>query len=179
MILTSRPFTVSAGKFIRSMVMWRLGRLWWLWLLPLTVASVMAYLSGDVRWIIVALMILLIVVPMIMSWAFFADGLTEEGVTYYFPRTVSVSSKEIIITYLPKKSTSHEESEANEPSVIKPPKAKIIPAGDIVATIDMGKSFRIRYGQTQRNILEIPINVWEGRDRKELMKIIDSWHKNC
>ncbi|MDE7427612.1 MAG: hypothetical protein K2M79_07430 [Muribaculaceae bacterium] len=181
MTLISRPFTVSAGKFIRTMVMRRLMRLWYIWLLPLACAAVLAYCYSDVRWIIVALMILLIILPMLMAWAFFTDGLSKEGISCYFPRILEITHHKIVITFLNKEKYEKisTDSEEYQTVTVKAPKPKTIMVEDIEEVTDMGKFLRIKYRDSRTCFIDIPFNIWKDAEHKELMEIIDSWHKNC
>ncbi len=89
-------FRISRGEFFLIM-MSRYGRGWGLAAALLVVAGIIASILVDLRWLIVALMILFIVTPGIAALLYFSKGLKKECYINILPHTVLFEQDGLLI----------------------------------------------------------------------------------
>lgn len=99
-MVVTELFSISHPRFIR-MIATRMA------MVPLAVAGLLVVASAvaaffDIRWLIVALMTVMIVLPMLGAYLYFHYGLREEGFVNVFPHRLTFSRGLILAeTYFP------------------------------------------------------------------------------
>ena len=98
--------SVTANSYMRH-----LGGLFladnWLWMvLPLVVCSILAYWV-DVRFIIVAMMVLFIVLPMVLALLYFYYGLSPEARWSIMEKTATLDEKGITLEFADERMKTH------------------------------------------------------------------------
>ena len=79
----------------------------WLWLVaPVAVCAMLAYML-DVRFLIVALMVLFIVLPMILALLYFYYGLSPEAGWSIMEKTLAIDDKGITLTFTDERMKKH------------------------------------------------------------------------
>ena len=97
---------VTAGDYMRN-----LGALFladnWLWMvMPLAVCGVLAYWL-DVRFIIVALMLLFVVLPMILALLYIYYGISPEAQWSIMEKTATLDDEGITLTFTDERMKTH------------------------------------------------------------------------
>ena len=97
---------VTAGEYMRN-----LGALFladnWLWMaMPLAVCGVLAYWL-DVRFIIVALMVLFVVLPMILALLYFYYGFSPEAQWSIMEKTATLDDEGMTLTFTDERMKKH------------------------------------------------------------------------
>ena len=70
--------SVTAGRYMRELCLMFLADSWLWMVLPIAVCAILA-IWVDVRFVIVAMMVLFIVLPMVLALLYFYYGLSPEG----------------------------------------------------------------------------------------------------
>ena len=90
--------SVTAGKYMRQLCTMFLAD-YWLWMvLPIAVCAVLA-IWVDVRFVIVAMMILFIVLPMVLALLYFYYGLSPEARWSIMDKTVTIDDDSISLEF--------------------------------------------------------------------------------
>lgn len=109
-VLTSL-FSVGKGEFA-GILSSRFGLKWWFILIGLlTVGAIAGAATSDLRWIIVALMLVLLVVPMVGAMLYFNYGLRRECYMNIAPHKVAISSSGLRVDVYILKSAEDEEAD--------------------------------------------------------------------
>lgn len=116
-------YAVTSTDYLREALSLWMAR-WW-WVLPLSPLPflVLGFWLGDIRWFMVALMVVFIIIPMSLSLVYFDCLLSPEVRLSLLPKKVAVSPDGLRVTYLPEKADSD------------PRPADHIPAAEVSATI--------------------------------------------
>lgn len=83
----SREFSMSAGRFALEMIF----RYAWVWLLTVCAAALAGLIVGiivDIRWLVVALMVVTIIMPMLLVFQYYYFGLRREAYVNTLPHTI-------------------------------------------------------------------------------------------
>lgn len=107
--IVSEIFRVPRGVMIRKMA-FRFARL------PMTALSILIIAAAvvaifDIRWLIVALMLICIVTPMVMAWLYFYYGLRPECFVNILPHRVLINTKGIKVFLLQGEEEEYKETE--------------------------------------------------------------------
>lgn len=115
-IITTTRFTLPRSAYERYVAALWLRRRWWIIVVPVTGAAVTAAILGDIRWLIVALMYICIVIPGIVSMAYFRYLLTPEARLSALPKELEIVPGEYIkVSYsLPGRLVGRENDEAGD-----------------------------------------------------------------
>ena len=104
--MTIGKCNVTAGEYMRHLGFTFLADNW-LWMaLPLAVCGVLAWWI-DVRFIIVALMVLFIVLPMILSLLYFYYGLSPEARWSIMEKTATFNDEGITLEFTDERMKTH------------------------------------------------------------------------
>lgn len=126
--MRSDIFRMGRGLFF--MVMLRRYGMWWLGsVAALAAAGVVAGIFIDLRWIVVALMIVFILTPAVAAFLYFAHGLAPECVVNVVPHTVEFRAGELAVeTY---RTVTVTDEEGNETETLEPAAVSIIGYKDL------------------------------------------------
>ena len=96
----SAPFNISGGKFSKILIMWHLRKWWWTYALP--VALCLGLALGDVRFLLVALMMIFIMTPMAIFFVYANYGLDKVNRYNVMQKTLAADPAGITLTIDPK-----------------------------------------------------------------------------
>ncbi|MDE5749940.1 MAG: hypothetical protein K2H87_04135 [Duncaniella sp.] len=116
-------YAVTSAEYIREALSLWIARWWWVLPLPLIPFLVLGFWLGDVRWFMVALMVVFIIIPMGLSLVYFDCLLSPEVRLSLLPKRVAVSTDGLRVTYQPEKADA------------EPRPAELIPASEVSATL--------------------------------------------
>lgn len=98
--------SVSAGKYMRQLCTMFLAD-YWLWMvLPIAVCAVLA-IWVDVRFVIVAMMVLFIVLPMVLALLYFYYGLSPEARWSIMDKAVTIDDNGISLEFSDERMKKH------------------------------------------------------------------------
>lgn len=96
----THPFNTTSGDYFKIILLIWSVRYGWMLLIPLMVMTIIG-ITSDVRWLIVALCVLFIIMPMVMAMVYFYYLLTPEARRSVTPKRVEITpSKHIYIEYV-------------------------------------------------------------------------------
>jgi len=148
--------SVSAGDYLRELVSLWLPRNWWMIVLPPLPFVALCAFTGDLRWAMVALMVIFIVLPMLLSLLYFWHMLAPEVRLSLLPHTAEISREGIRILY----------SSVSEDYT---PKPDFIPASGVRATLFRPRFLVYRLRGRGLTVLLIPYTALpQGVSRAEL-----------
>ena len=79
----------------------------WLWMvLPVAVCSLLAYWI-DVRWVLAALMLVMVVLPMVLALLYFYYGLSPEAVWSIKEKTVQINKQGLTLDFTDERMKTH------------------------------------------------------------------------
>ena len=94
-----KPYRVDAGDYLRRLAVMYL-RARWPWLLtPLLLCGAMAIGLADVRWFIVAMMVLFVAIPMVLSLAYINYALSMEARWSLLEKSLTVNDDGILLQF--------------------------------------------------------------------------------
>ena len=97
---------VTAGSYMRELCLMFLADNW-LWLvLPVAVCAVLA-IWVDVRFVIVAMMVLFIVLPMVLALLYFYYGLSQEARWSIMDKSVTIGDEGITLNFTDERMKTH------------------------------------------------------------------------
>ena len=97
---------VTAGSYMRELCLLFLADNW-LWLvLPVAVCAVLA-IWVDVRFVIVAMMVLFIVLPMVLALLYFYYGLSQEARWSIMDKAVTIDDNAITLSFTDERMKTH------------------------------------------------------------------------
>jgi len=98
--------TVSSSSYMRHLCLLFLAENWLWMVLPVALCAILA-IWLDVRFIIVAMMVLFIVLPMILALLYFYYGLSPEARWSILEKTVTIDDKEIVLDFADERMKKH------------------------------------------------------------------------
>lgn len=98
--------SVTSGTYMRHLCTLFLADNWLWMVLPVAVCALLAVWI-DVRFVIVALMVLLVVLPMILALLYFYYGFSPEARWSIMEKTVSVDSKGLNLSFTDERMKKH------------------------------------------------------------------------
>lgn len=137
--LTTDVFRATPGSYVRRVMGMWCGRWWWTMALPIVVCAALTLV--EPMWLFVAMMILFLLVPGVMSLVYYRYALTTEAMTAIQEKTVTVGEKAL---------TMH---------LCESGKEKRIAAADIVSVEDTGRTLVVRLKGGRYNHLAIPVSA--------------------
>lgn len=104
--MTIENCSVTANQYMRHLCLMFLADNWLWMVLPVSVCAVLAFWI-DVRFVIVALMVVLAVLPMILSLLYIYYGFSPEARWSIMDKSVSIGDKSIELTFSDKRMKKH------------------------------------------------------------------------
>lgn len=95
-MIVTRQFTTSSGDYFAILISEWTPRYGWTLLLPLLATAALGCVLHDVRWVLVALMLLFIVIPMAMSFLYTYYMLTPEARRAVLCKRVEIEEGECV-----------------------------------------------------------------------------------
>ena len=112
----TRPFSTTSGDYLSVLISLWLPRYGWIIILPIALCAALGFVF-DERLLLVALMLLFIVVPMLMSFLYTYYMLTPEARRAVLRKEVEIADGEYIrLTYLNPESQETEDDGNNKDS---------------------------------------------------------------
>lgn len=145
--------------YVRRLISVWLGRKWWIIAMPLIVLLLLGV--RDSRWLIVAMMYIMIVVPGVMAIVYFNFALSPEMAVRVLRQKVTPYPEGFTLTYLPIEDSHF----APEPERIR--------YADIAEISDTGQNLEIRLKRSAYTLIIIPTSAAEST------AILESWHNFC
>lgn len=181
----TRRFSMGRGEFARAMMM-RFGMRWWGLLFLLVVAGGMAgAIVSDLRWLIVALMVALIVAPMVAAFLYFSFGLRKECYVNVLPHTVAVapSGFRLTIDVMPPEKSAvdsgcggvEEEGQDSEPEPLR--RYEVEFSADEIGpyTVD-AKGITVAVKASSRGFVRLPYSSFDSEEEfRRTVEIIGSY----
>lgn len=146
---TTRPFVTTSGEYFATVMKSWLKSRGWIMLLPVIFFLALGLCLADERWVLVALLVVFIIFPMVMSMLYTSYMLTPEARRAILPRKVTVRPGEsITIEYVSRKELQDEKEpvmEGHEPTR-KDDVSEYIPAPETIAWDSLsGEGVSARY----------------------------------
>lgn len=94
---STNEFRMSGMHWMREMIF----RFAWIWLLIFSIAGVAGLLFGiavDIRWLVCALMLICIVIPLVLVFFYYYYGLRREAYVNTLPHTVEATDNGLLLT---------------------------------------------------------------------------------
>lgn len=120
---TTRPFITTSGDYFATVMKFWLKSRGWIILLPVIFFLALGLMLADERWILVALMVVFIIFPMVMSMIYTSYMLTPEARRAVLPKRVIITpGKSLRLEYVSKKEIDQEHLDNELPQSEKPDK---------------------------------------------------------
>lgn len=161
--VTTDRFVISRGEFAKAMFM-RYGKQYIIVCLALIIAAgVAAYF--DIRFLILALMVIFIITPMLAAWLYFNHGLRPENVLNILPHTITFLPSELLVSLyiLPssKESDASDRSDSSDKNSERKVEYRIaIPAGVTRSTDSRTFTLPISLQAGSSGFLRIPFSAF-------------------
>ncbi len=104
--MTIDPCNVTSGCYIRHLCALFIADNWFWMALPVAVCAVLAFWI-DVRFVIVALMVLFIVLPMVLALIYFYYGLSPEARWSVMEKSLVVDDATITLSFIDERMKKH------------------------------------------------------------------------
>lgn len=144
----SEYFTVRPGVYARHLLAIFIERWWWMFVIPM--AALLLLGMTDVRWLIVALMLLLVVSPGVLLLVYFNYALTPDTARRVLPQRVIVNDSEgFVIEYAQPDDFGHRHPDEH------------ISADRILRIDDAGSMIVLRLKSSPYSIIILPTEVAE------------------
>lgn len=104
--MTIEKNSVTSGSYMKQLCFMFLSDYWFWMILPVAVCGMLAYFI-DVRFVIVALMVLFIVLPMVLSLLYFYYGLSPEARWSIMEKTADIDDKGITLNFTDERMKKH------------------------------------------------------------------------
>lgn len=93
------PYRVPAGDYLRQLARMYLRARWAWFLAPLLLCSALAVWLADVRWFIVAMMLLFVAIPMVLSLAYINYALSMEARWALLEKSLTLNDDGILLHF--------------------------------------------------------------------------------
>lgn len=172
-VITTRCFTLPRSAYERYVAALWLKRRWWIVVVPVVAAGAAAVALGDIRWLIVALMYLCIIVPGIVSMAYFKYLLTPEARLSALPKSLEIIPGTVIkIHYSLPEHLSRVEVEGDDDEKYWLPADEAIKWDSVLAIKISGSNYAIELKpQPHPRFLLVPRKVLSRQLPFELLSI--------
>ena len=97
---------VTSGCYMRHLCLMFLADNWLWMILPVALCAAMAFFI-DVRWVIVAMMVLFIVLPMVLALLYFYYGLSPEARWSIMEKTAVIDDNSITLSFADERMKKH------------------------------------------------------------------------
>lgn len=104
--MTIETCSVPSGTYMRHLCAMFLADNWLWMVLPVALCGVLA-VWFDVRFVIVALMVLFIVLPMVLALLYFYYGLSPEARWSIMPKTVTIEDQGLTLAFTDERMKKH------------------------------------------------------------------------
>lgn len=104
--MTTEPCSVISGTYMRHLCTMFLADNWLWMVLPVALCAVLA-VWFDVRFVIVALMVLFVVMPMILALLYFYYGFSPEARWSIMEKTVSIDDTALTLNFTDERMKKH------------------------------------------------------------------------
>lgn len=166
-VIYTEEFRISSVRFLRTMFS-EFGGKWWLSLFAMLICpTFLAAVFADLRWLVIAAMIALLLIPMVSALLYFNYGLRRECYCNIPPHYLKIS-KEGISTVINISRISDDNEEDDEPK--KNYREIFFPKKDFGSCLAISNSMRLRI-RPHRGFIIIPYEIF--RSREDLEKAID------
>lgn len=148
--MITEPFTTTSGDYMKVLLALWLPRYGWCLPVLLAIFTGIGIALGDVRYLIIALMILFVVCPMVMSMFYIYYMLTPEARRAVLRKQVEIAENDrLTLTYLP----------VDEDDDRRLPPSETIPWSEIKTILRIG-AFRVYILRSPRlSFILIPYSV--------------------
>jgi hypothetical protein len=160
-VYTTRAFRLKPSQYVKAIASMWITRWWWIFAVPLAVILLMA-VAMDVRFYVVALMMIFIIIPMILGLVYFNYALTPEACFSTINHTITVSRVGLRVDYV-----RETDDERQLP-------AREIPSNDILSYEDTGNSIFVHLRGGRYKIEIIPIEAIDTHDVKPLISLLSA-----
>lgn len=118
-VMTTETFVTTAGDYFSVVLGAWMCRYGWLMLVPEVLFIALGYALDDVRWMLVALMVVFIVAPMVMSFIYTYYMLTPEARRAVLSKRVEiVKGEKIRLEYVKREEDGEDETSLPSPEEI-------------------------------------------------------------
>lgn len=145
-------FRMGGGAFATALVR-NFGRRWIIAFAVIVIASVLPGIFIDVRFLIIALMVVLIVSPMMLVFLYYSYGLRKECFVNIIPHTVSVEEDSVKVKIY----TDRDSEDENEWKY----REIFFPKGDFGKYRVDGDAVEFELGKPKRGFLWLPLSAYE------------------
>jgi len=104
--VTTGNCSISSGRYMRQLCLMFLADNWLWMVLPIAICAILAFFV-DVRFIIVAMMILFIVMPMVLALLYFYYGFSPEARWSIMEKTLTIGNEGITLTFTDERMKKH------------------------------------------------------------------------
>lgn len=154
----SLPFAITSGEYLKTLLSLWLPRWWWLPVIPIVAALMLAFILSDERFALIAVMLAFIVVPMGMSFLYTYYMLTPEARRAILKKKVTVMpGRALVLEY---ESVHSEDSEVGERFPV--PRPETI-AWDDILRVKFTRNYVVYVLKSQR--LQFVMVPWETLPR--------------
>ncbi|MBO4994995.1 MAG: hypothetical protein J6C78_03405 [Muribaculaceae bacterium] len=154
----TETFKTPPSVYFRYVMGQWCSRYWWTIAIPLSICGVLSIV--DIRWILVALMVLFLGIPFVMANVYFYNLLTPSAQRAVMPKRLTITPRSAItITY-------YDCTDDEDPVVTK---TETIEWAEIKSIKAFTSYFVIKFNDTAGSIMIIPYNVlkvnWQDVDK--------------
>lgn len=150
MRIETTPFKTTSGTYISAVFKQWLSRYWWTIVLPELLCIILAF-THNIAFAFVALMLLFIVYPIIMSFIYFYHALTPRAVSSIFKKKILLTHEGLHIYYI--------EPENNENKSYRIPADENILWDDIKSARYSGRNCILELHENRYNFIIIPFQA--------------------
>lgn len=181
--LCSEPYKMNGLRFASEMI-FRYGGTWLLSLSAVGVIGIVAGIVVDLRWLVLALMVVFIVIPMVMAYIYYYYGLRKECYVNVVEHTARIDDESIVMTLLLPSAAQVEDTESEETennvidcsasdSTVEKRRVDVaFPYSDL-KRLEMGmNSIVIKFKINRKGFLWIPANAFT--DEAQFVKVYDA-----
>ncbi len=156
--ITTEPCRVDAGTYMRHLCAMFVADKW-LWMVaPVAVCGMLA-IGLDVRFIIVALMVLFVVLPMILSLLYFYYGFSPEARWSIMEKTVTIGQQGITLDFTDTRMKKH-----------------VIPWDNVLHIIEKDDAWLLMLAGRQYTCLMLPASVIDPHVAQLLRQLVAQAH---
>lgn len=156
--MTTEPCSVASGDYMRHLCLMFLADNW-LWMVaPVAVCAVLA-LWLDVRFVIVALMVLFVVIPMLLALLYFYYGFSPEARWSIMEKTATISDRDMMLDFSDERMKKH-----------------VIPRGDVRYIIEKDDVWLLMLKGKRYTCLMLPTSVIDPHIAQALRQLAAQTH---
>ncbi len=159
MKIETQPFKTSSGTYISTIFKQWLSRYWWTIVLPELLCIILAF-TYNIAFAFVALMLLFIVYPIILSFIYFYYALTPRAVSSIFEKKITITQEGIHINYIA--------PDEKDDKIYKTPNDETISWDEIKSANYSGCHCTLRLTDNKYSYVIIPFQSIEGIEDKRL-----------